>query len=96
LVHYGWAVHEVPAEGDAAAEPVRRNTHLLGYRDSAHAVRWLDLTPLASSILERLLEGTPLGAAVELACAAHSTAPADVLADIARLIADLGARGVVL
>lgn len=96
LMHYAWAVHELPPDADAAVEPAPRATHLLGYRDPTHAVRWLELTPLASAILERLIEGISLGAAVERACAVHATAPADVLEDIARLLADLGARGVLL
>jgi len=33
---------------------------------------------------------------VQLGCAEHATTPALVLADIARLLADLGARGVCL
>jgi hypothetical protein len=69
---------------------------LLAYRDSAHAVRWLDLSPLAAAIVDRLLSAESLGTAVEGACAGHHTAPADVLADIARLLADLADRGVLV
>jgi hypothetical protein len=59
-------------------------------------VRWLELTPLASAIVTRLLAGESLGEAVQHACSLAATAPASVLPDIARLLADLGERGVLL
>ena len=93
IERYAWAVHELPDDEEATDPPARRDVSLLAYRDATHAVRWLDLTPLAAAILERLVAGSPLGVAVEGACADHQTAPADVLADIARLnrIAGAGA-----
>jgi hypothetical protein len=96
LVHHGWAVHELPADEDATGEPTRREIHLLAYRDADHVVRWLELTSLASAIVTRLLAGEPLGEAVEGACGQASTVPATILPDIARLLADLGERGVLL
>ena len=99
VVGYGWAVHELgdPA-GDASAlqAPSRRDVTLLAYRDDTHAVRWLELSPLAGAILTTLAAGVALGPAVLEACAAHGVAPAPVLADIARLLAELAARGVLL
>ena len=59
-------------------------------------MRWLELTPLAAAIVARLLAGEALQAAVERACEEHGTAPAAVAADVARLLADLGERGVLL
>lgn len=94
LVRYGWAVHELPGDETSLAEPERRDVSLLAYRDAAHAVRWLELTPLAATLLERLLSGDALGAAIERACADHGAAAAPALADIARLLANLGERGV--
>ena len=96
LQRHGWAVHELPADEDARDEPPRREVRLLAYRDAEHAVRWLELTPLAFAVIEQLAAGEALGPAVERACAAHATAPAAVLPDIARLLADLAARGVLL
>lgn len=96
LLHHGWAVHELLAGDDVATLPAQREAHLLAYRDAEHVVRWLELTPLAAAVVERLLAGDPLGPAVTQACAAHDTATAAALPDIARLLADLGARGVVL
>jgi hypothetical protein len=95
LARYAWAVQALSDESDDATdEPERRAVALLGYRDAEHAVRWLELTPLAAAIVERLLAGGALGAAIAAACAAFATAPADVGADVARLLADLGERGV--
>jgi hypothetical protein len=94
LLRYAWAVHELDEDGDdevAPAEPARRDVALLGYRDAGHAVQWLELTPRAAAILERLLAGQTLGAAV-----AQAGAPASVLEDVARLLADLAERGVIL
>jgi hypothetical protein len=99
LLHYAWAVHELPADegaDDGAVDPpALRDVHLLAYRDAEHVVRWLELTPLAASIVSKLTIGEPLGAAIAAACAEHATSPAAVAGDVARLLADLGARGVV-
>jgi hypothetical protein len=79
---------------DSAPEPAPRDVHLLAYRDGEHAVRWLELTPLAASITERLIAGDPLGASVARACREH-----EALLEpdaIAKLLADLGFRGILL
>jgi hypothetical protein len=93
LARYGYAVHELAEDG---GDPPRRDVQLLAYRDAEHAVRWLELTPLAATLVRRLMAGEPLGAAVAAACADHGTSPASVSADVARLLADLGDRGVIL
>jgi len=96
LLRSAWAVHELAGdEGDTQA-PATREVTLLGYRDAAHAVRWLELTPLAGDVVSALAGGDPLGASIARACAARGVAPADVLPDVARLLADLGERGVLL
>jgi len=97
LLRHAWAVHELHASDEPPFEaPAERDVHLLAYRDAGHDVRWLELTPLAAEVLGRLHRGEPLGAAVEGACAVHGTAPAAVLGDVARLLSDLGERGVLL
>jgi len=93
---YGWAVHELAADEADTAAPARRDVRLLAYRDAGHGVRWLELTPLAATIVGRLIGGETLQAAVAGACADHRTAPAAVSADVARLLANLGERGVLL
>jgi hypothetical protein len=95
LANYSWAVHELDAEDDDAMDiPALREVHLLGFRDSSQNVRWLELTPLAASIVERLAAGDSLGAGIEAACRARN-AQIDTT-EAARLLADLGARGVLL
>jgi uncharacterized protein len=97
LVHYRWAVHELsdePSDASAWAKPEQRAVALVGYRDANHAVHWLELTPLAARIVERLGAGDPLGVAITQSCADRG-AIAD-LDEIAGLLADLGARGILL
>jgi len=96
LMQYDWAVHELSADDTATDAPARRDVRLLAYRDAAHSVRWLELSPLAAAILRRLTDGDALGPAVAGACAEHRTAPAAVAVDVARLLADLAERGVLL
>jgi hypothetical protein len=69
---------------------------LLAYRDPEHEVRYLELTPLACGIVERLLAGESLGQAVQGAADAAGSALSEaVLAGAAKLLADLAERGVV-
>jgi len=86
---YAFAVHE------SATPPPARDVALLYYRDAEHALRTLELSPLAAALVERAR--TPLKDAIAAACeATGSTLNDDVLASIARLLADLGERGVLL
>ncbi len=96
IVRASHAVHELPPS-DPQALPPARETALLVYRDEEHRTRFLDLSPVAAAILERLLAGSPLAAAMVEACEA-SRVPLDdaVLAGAARLLADLAERGVLL
>jgi hypothetical protein len=93
LLRLGWAVHELAADDTATDVPARRDVRLLAYRDDEHAVRWLELTLLADAIVGRLMAGEALAPAVARACEDHGAAAAG---DVARLLADLGARGVLL
>lgn len=96
LIHLGWAVNLVP-RGDLDAEPEERPVSILVYRDAEHRSRFLELTPLAAAILERLFAGDALGPAMVAACAAKAHPLDDaVLGGAARLLADLGERGVLL
>jgi hypothetical protein len=96
IAHYGWAVHEISPDQEGTETPHRRAVHLLAYRDAAHSVRWLELTPVASSITEHLFAGEEFGPAVDQALREHGIAPADVMPEVARLLADLAARGVIV
>jgi hypothetical protein len=93
FVRLRWAVQALADD----AEPEERPVTLLVYRDAEHQARFLELTPLAASILERLFDGRPLAAAMVEACASAGAAlDHDVLDGAARLLADLGERGVLL
>jgi hypothetical protein len=96
LLRYAWGVHALSDDDGSLEEPAPRAAQLLAYRDDHHAVRWLELTPLAALIVERLQAKEPLGVALVGACAAMGTDPRAVLPDVARVLADLGERGVIL
>jgi len=96
LMRYEWAVHELPVEETATAPPARRDVVLLAYRDAGHAVRWLELSPLAAAVVRRLLDGATLQSSIADACEEHRTAPPVVTTDIARLLAKLADGGVLL
>lgn len=96
IVHLAWAVHLMPPD-DLTAVPDARAVSLLVYRDAAHHTRFLDLSPLAAAILERLFAGRTLAQAMVEACASAGQAlDNSVLAGAATLLADLGERGVLL
>lgn len=96
LLRLGWAAHLV-ANDDVDAEPEERAVALLVYRDPEHRSRFLELTPLAATILERLFAGDALGPAMVAACQIEAYPLDDsVLAGAAHLLADLGERGVLL
>lgn len=95
LIRLGWAVNDI---GDSLeADPEERAVAILVYRDAEHRSRFLELTSLASMILERLFAGETLAQAMTNACAAMGQPlTQDVLSGAARLLADLGERGVLL
>jgi hypothetical protein len=97
VVRYAHAVHRLPPDEGDRAEPAKEPTALAVYRDATHVVRYLELTPLAASLLCSLVAGEPLGEAVTRACAEHAVPvePA-VLEGASRLLADLSERGCLL
>jgi hypothetical protein len=94
LKRYAWAIHRLNADEDARDTPPHEPTTLLAYRDADHEVRYLELTPRAAAVLDRLIAGQPLGQAV---IDANEGPPAHpILEDIARLLDDLADRRVML
>lgn len=94
LARYEHAVHRLDADEAARDVPAREPTALLVYRDDEHAVRYLELTPLAAAILERLLAGDTLRAAVVGGAAALGHAvDASVTQSTAAMLDDLRVRG---
>jgi hypothetical protein len=97
VMRYRFAVHRLSDAPSDESEPEAVPTALFVYRNPAHEVRYLELTPLAAGIVERLLRAQPLGPAIEAACAELGT-PLDaaVLEGSARLLSDLAERGALL
>ena len=97
LVRYAHAVHTLPIEVDDRTVPEGDSVALLVYRDDTDTARFLALTPLAANLTGRLLAGSPLASALGPACAENQITLDDaVLADVARLLADFGERGILV
>lgn len=98
LMHYQYAVHELSAELSDRTEPEARPTDLLVYRSADHDVRYLELSPLAASILGNLLSHHhPLAHALSLAYAEHGVEFNEQhMQSTALLLADLAERGALL
>ncbi|HYQ29620.1 MAG TPA: putative DNA-binding domain-containing protein [Polyangiaceae bacterium] len=98
LVHYGWAVHQLPEDEASRELPEQRPVSLLVYRSPEHEVRYLELGPFAEALLANLLnERLNLQAALTGA-AQRCALPLDepLLTRAARLLADLAERGALL
>jgi hypothetical protein len=90
-------VQLLPGDEEDRTIPEVRDVTLLVYRDAEHCARFLELSPLAGAIVDRLFAGDALGAALGAACASQGHTLDDaILSDTARLLADLGDRGVLL
>lgn len=97
LVRYRFAVHQLSEDETDETTPAERQVALLVYRSPAHDVRYLELTPLAATILERLIEGIALQQALLDACSALGVSlTQEVLDGTARVLADLAERGALL
>lgn len=97
LVRYEHAVHRLEESEEARDVAAREPTALLVYRDEEHDARFLELTPLAAAILERLLAGATLrDAVVEGAAALSHPVDASVTQGTAALLEDLRERGALL
>ncbi len=97
LVRYQHRVHCLSDDEAETSPPAAEPCALLVYRSPSHEVRYLELTPLAASILERLLAGEPLGAAIQRSCeAAGAPLTQELVTGAARVLADLAERGALL
>ena len=96
VVRFAHAVHALPEDESSIEPPAAEPVLLCAYRDAELEMRTLVLTRSAAEILERLIAGCTLGEAVSgaaLACGAALDPP--FLQGAARLLEDLGERGVV-
>lgn len=98
IVRYRWAVHELADDEDDRTEPAAGDIALFVYRSPEHRVRYLELTPLAAAIVQRLLvERASLQKAVLGGCAALGfSVDSGVLEGLAHLLSDLAERGALL
>ncbi len=97
IVQYRYKVHELSESLDDRSVPEAAETHLLVYRSREHEVRYLELTPLAAAILERLSQGRNLRQSLREACEdANVPLSSSVIEGTARLLSDLATRGVLL
>lgn len=96
IVRYDFAVHRLPASEADRSEPAREPVALFAYRDAEHDVRYLELSPLAAALLERLVAGESLKAALLGACAATGNDPGTALSGAAALLSDLATRGALI
>lgn len=97
LTRYEHAVQRLEEGEEARDAAAHEPTALLVYRDEEHDARFLELTPLAAAILERLLAGATLRDAVVGGAAMLSHAvDAGVTQGTAALLEDLRARGALL
>lgn len=97
VTRYDYAIHRLPDDEDDRAEPTDEPTALFVYRDPEHTVRYLELTPLAADILDRLLAGEPLQEGIVAACQDRSVEVGSAVVEgTARLLADLAERGALL
>ena len=94
IERYGHAVHELGEE--PGATPAARDVALLYYRDEDFELRTLELEPLAAALLDKAPSAV-LRDAIAAACeATGQPMNDDTLVAVARLLADLGERGVLL
>jgi hypothetical protein len=91
------AVHELPDDLDDRSAPPARPTDLLVYRSPEHEVRFLELSPVAADLVRALTDGARLADALTGACQRRNLPLDEVtLAGAARVLAELGERGVLL
>ena len=97
VVRYRHAVHRLDDNPESTEIPEHRATALFVYRSPEHEVRYLELTPLAASILERLSIGGSLREAMLGAAAEHRAVLDEaLLTGAASVLADLAERGAIV
>jgi hypothetical protein len=94
MAQFAYAVQRLDEDETDREVPVEESTRLLGYRDADYEVHFLELSPLAAGILERLLAGKTFGESV--IDAFGGVPPASVLETIAQMLADLADKKALL
>lgn len=98
ILRYAAAVHRLSLDEADRGEPEPEPSALLIYRDrDDYRVRYIELTPRAIAVVERLVAGaTVVGALQEGAATVGEALSDDFLAGMTHLFADLADRGVIL
>ena len=98
IARYEYRVHELPDAETDRSEPAHEPVALLVYRSAEHEVRYLELSPMAATVLAALMDdGHSLGQALQGAAEQHGVALDDsVIQGTAHLLTDLATRGVLL
>jgi hypothetical protein len=97
VAHFEHAVHELPENPDDFASPQKRAVSVLIYRDRDNDVVDLELTPFFAKLIETSRDGVALKDALTEAARKEGVVLNDeLLASVARFLADLGERGVLL
>jgi hypothetical protein len=95
LTHTEHPVHRAPPEEPGGVAP--GGYWLLSYRDGGRGVRTLELSPFAAAAVQTLLDGETLERAAAAATAACGRPSCDeLLSELAAVLDDLEARGVLL
>jgi hypothetical protein len=94
LVRYEFNVPALPKDAGDRTAPEAKVTRMVAYYDDAGALALLEVGPLAYAILARLTHGEAVAAAVTGALQDVGTGAEAV--DVAALLADLAARGIIL
>jgi hypothetical protein len=95
LAHYRYAVAQAAEAPQDCTPPAFHPHTLFAFRDSAHEVRYFELSPAAAAFVENLLAGMPLGRALRSTAAAgesNTAACSALLLDLARLGAVVAPR----
>lgn len=89
VLRYAWPLHRVPAQPAAEFEPAAEPVALVGYRGTDDRVRYLRCEPRDAALLERLLAGETLRAALFGACEdVGQTLDDEILGQTALTLAD--------
>jgi hypothetical protein len=88
-------VEGAKTQGEPALEP--SPTRLMAYRDDEYRVRYLELSAYAADLIDRLMVGAPLGAAIISVCREHGQAPTqEFMESCASLLSNLAERGIIV
>jgi uncharacterized protein len=97
VVRYRWAVHRLPKRLGPEQEPAHEPAIVIAYRGPDHQPSFVDIKPRSAHMLEQLLAGASLRAALFGACEAMGETLDDAILSVTAVtLADLFERHVLL